>query len=560
VQSHVAGFDGRLEEVRGRSPPATIWAPDIILDLNCLATSGKSRGAVVLFNSAVFCFVFLPATLAGYYIFNGCGLGRWAIAWLVFASAVFYGWFSVPYLGMLAVLILFNYAMGVVLSRDFRAKRQRPALLIAGIAVNVAALGYFKYAGFFVGNANVLFGSDFLLQKIVLPIGISFFTFQKIAYLVDAYQGKAEEYDLLDFSLFVMYFPQLIAGPIVHHKEIIPQFRRCVGRHFRVEDLATGVALFTFGLIKKVVIADTLVDWSDPVFATAHAGQIPTLYKTWTAVLSFTLQIYFDFSGYTDMALGLAAMISIRLPLNFDSPYKATSIIEFWRCWHMTLSRFLRDYVYIPLGGNRCGSTRRLVNLMLTMLIGGLWHGAAWTFIAWGGLHGLYLVINHAWRHVSGKWSLPWRGTAAGRWTARLITFLAVAFAWVFFRSEDFATATTLLRGMGGLGGLGLPTKIFAFVTPGPAGALALLLVGVFLLPNSQQLLAGLHPALQAVNPAALGRLLRDLVVGRPIFAQDGSISLNATTGLAFAAMFMAAMLLQLLRTASVQPFIYFQF
>jgi alginate O-acetyltransferase complex protein AlgI len=537
----------------------------------------------VLFNSAIFCFVFLPTTLVGYYIFNACGLGRWAIAWLISASAVFYGWFSVPYLGMLALLILFNYATGVVLSRNFRAKQQRPALLIAGVAINVAVLGYFKYANFFIDNANTLFGSDFAMQKIVLPIGISFFTFQKIAYLVDAYQGKTKEYNLLDFSLFVMYFPQLIAGPIVHHREIIPQFLGSAGRRFRVEDLATGLALFTIGLVKKAVFADALVGWSDPVFATAHSGHVPALYETWTAVIAFAFQIYFDFSGYTDMALGLAAMIGIRLPLNFDSPYKATSIIEFWHRWHMTLSRFLRDYVYIPLGGNRHGPSRRLINLMLTMLIGGLWHGAAWAFIAWGGLHGLYLIINHAWRRVSGKWSLPWRGRAAGRWTARLLTFLAVVFAWVFFRSEDFATATIMLRGMGGLGGLGLPSgipdvveRVVAFFNLfgitidgqslanagalGRAGALALLLAGVFLLPNSQELLAGLRPSLQEVDPAAFGRRLRDFVIGRPIFTPDGSIRLSAATGLAFAVMFMAAMLLQSFRTTSVQPFIYFQF
>lgn len=537
----------------------------------------------MLFNSAVFICVFLPVTLVGYYLLNGQGLRRWAIAWLVFASCVFYGWFSVRYLALLAVLILLNYAIGVMLSRDFRAGRRRPVLLATGIILNLAVLGYFKYTNFFIDNVNVLFGADFVLQKILLPIGISFFTFQKIAYLVDAYRGEAEEYDLLDFSLFVMYFPQLIAGPIVHHREIIPQFLATAARRFHVDDLAAGIALFTIGLVKKVAIADTLVGWSDPIFAAAQAGQVPSLYAAWTGILSFTLQIYFDFSGYTDMALGLALMIGIRLPLNFNSPYQAVSIIDFWRRWHMTLSRFLRDYVYIPLGGNRRGPRRRTINLMLTMLLGGLWHGAAWTFVAWGALHGLYLIVNHAWQRLGSALRLPWRGTAAGRWTAWLITFLAVVLAWVFFRAESFSAAIAMLRGMAGLGGFGLPTDMSYFAQRvvglfslfgvtlegrwlvalgalGRGGALALLLAAVFLLPNSQQLLAGLRPALQKVDPSSLGRRLRNMLVGRPVFSPDGSLQLNAVTGFAFAAMFLAAMLWQSMRTTSLQPFIYFQF
>ncbi len=537
----------------------------------------------MLFNSAVFILVFLPVTLAGYYFLNERGLRRWAIAWLVVASAVFYGWFSVPYLAMLAVLILINYVLGVLLSQAFRACRRRPILLALGIAVNLGVLGYFKYTNFFIDDVNMAFGTHFVLLNILLPIGISFFTFQKIAYLVDAYRGEAEEYDLLDFSLFVMYFPQLIAGPIVHHKEMIPQFLSSSARRFNAEDLAAGLALFTLGLIKKVAIADTLAGWSDPVFAAAHSGQIPTLYAAWTGVLSFTFQIYFDFSGYTDMALGLALMIGIRLPLNFDSPYKATNIIEFWRHWHMTLSRFLRDYVYIPLGGNRRGPRRRFINIMLTMLIGGLWHGAAWTFVAWGGLHGAALVINHAWHRVSAGIWLPWRGRAAGRWTARLITFVAVVIAWVFFRAESFAAATSMLKGLTHFNHLGLPTQtshftqgatalfstfgvsiqgrwLVALNVLGRAGVLAILVGGVFLLPNSQQLLTSFRPSLQKVSPSKLGERLRTFMIGRAIFAPDGSIWLNGLTGCAFAALFLATMLSQALETTSLQPFIYFQF
>jgi alginate O-acetyltransferase complex protein AlgI len=243
----------------------------------------------MLFNSATFIFVFLPITLVGYYTLNALRLDRMAIAWLVAASAVFYAWFSIRYLVLLAVLIVFNYLMGVLLARDFQAGRRRPALLAFGIAVNLAVLGYFKYTNFFIHNINALFGADFLLRQIILPIGISFFTFQKIAYLVDAYRGETKEYDFLDFSLFVMYFPQLIAGPIVHHKEMIPQFAGSAGRRFDIQDLAAGLVLFTIGLIKKVVFADTLVSLADPVFAAAQGQHIPSLYDAWSGVLAFTL-------------------------------------------------------------------------------------------------------------------------------------------------------------------------------------------------------------------------------------------------------------------------------
>jgi D-alanyl-lipoteichoic acid acyltransferase DltB (MBOAT superfamily) len=537
----------------------------------------------VLFNSAIFIFVFLPITLAVYYGLNALRLDRMAIGWLVVASAVFYGWFSVRYLAMLAVLIVFNYVMGVLLARDFHAGRRRPALLALGVGINLAVLGYFKYTNFFIDNLNVLFGSDFVLRQIILPIGISFFTFQKIAYLVDAYRGETEEYDFLDFSLFVMYFPQLIAGPIVHHKEMIPQFVGSGARRFNAQDLAAGLVLFTIGLIKKAVFADTLVGLADPIFAAAQARHIPSLYDAWSGVLAFTLQIYFDFSGYTDMALGLALMMSIRLPLNFNSPYQTTNIIDFWRRWHMTLSRFLRDYLYIPLGGNRRGERRRFVNLMLTMLIGGLWHGAAWTFVAWGALHGIYLIINHAWLRVGGALRLPLRGTAAARGAAWLITFLAVAVAWVFFRSESFAAAVTMLRGMAGRGGLGAPSELsyvaqqlvsvfslFGFKIEGRwltllgvfgrAGMVGILLAAVAFLPNSQQMLAGLRPALQKVMPSRLGRWLGHMLVSRPFLEPDGSLRLTALTGFIFAGLFLAALAWQTMRTTSLQPFIYFQF
>jgi alginate O-acetyltransferase complex protein AlgI len=507
----------------------------------------------MLFNSTVFIFAFLPATLLGYYFLSGWGLWRGATAWLVLASAVFYGWFSIPYLMMLVVMTVFNYMVGVALSRDFAASRQRPILLTFGICVDLAVLGYFKYSNFFIENTNALFGADFGLQTILLPIGISFFTFQKIAYLVDAYRGEAEEYDLLDFSLFVMFFPQLIAGPIVHHKEIIPQFKEKASRRFIAENLAGGLALFTIGLGKKTIFADTLVQWADPIYAAASAGAQPSIFEAWTAALAFTFQIYFDFSGYTDMALGLALMVGIRLPLNFASPYKATSIVDFWRRWHITLSRFLRDYVYFPLGGNRKGQVRRYGNLVLTMLIGGLWHGASWTFVAWGALHGAYLMINHGWRSLRQRLGLQPANGPVGTWGARLFTFFAVVVAWVFFRAETFPAAVAVLRGMAGLGTWGEPTHLRHLA------CLAGLMGFVFLLPNSQQLLAGIRPAIETVKPQALG-ILRPLATLFRLATPNGAVILNALTGLAFALVFLAAILQQMGRSATLQPFIYFQF
>jgi D-alanyl-lipoteichoic acid acyltransferase DltB (MBOAT superfamily) len=507
----------------------------------------------MLFNSVVFIFVFMPITLAGYYLLNAYGLWRGASAWLVLASAVFYGWFSIPYLAMLVVLTLFNYCVGTALARDFRAGSPRVWLLAFGIGVDLAVLAYFKYMNFFIENVNVLFGGHFGMLTILLPIGISFFTFQKIAYLTDAYMGRTEEYDLLDFSLFVLFFPQLIAGPIVHHKEIIPQFRQAAAHTFSAENLAGGLALFAIGLCKKAVLADTLVRWSDPIFSASADGVAPSIYDAWTAALAFTFQIYFDFSGYTDMALGLALMVGIRLPINFASPYKATSIIDFWRRWHITLSRFLRDYVYIPLGGNRHGGARRYLNLLLTMLIGGLWHGAAWTFVVWGALHGFYLVVNHGWRHLRQRVGLPAMDGFYGVWAARLLTFFAVVVAWVFFRAQNFESAMAILRGMSGFGPWGQPEGIRRLAL------LAGLVAFVFFLPNSQQLLAGVRPALQSVEPAAVG-LLQRLGARARVLAPDGTLVLNSLTGLAVAAALLSALFLQELSAAAVKPFIYFQF
>ena len=338
----------------------------------------------MLFSSYIFLFVFLPVTLSGF-----CLLARFmgpkpAKLWLTMSSLVFYGWWNPVYVLLIVASMLFNFWFGRQIGRAVGAGRSGGLLLFWGVTANLLLLGYYKYANFFVGNVNVLCGTHWSLGRILLPLGISFFTFTQIAYLVDASRGVVCEYDLGDFLLFITFFPHLIAGPIIHHSEMMPQFRESKTYHFQWENLAVGLGIFSIGLFKKVVIADGLSPHVADVFGAAAAGN--SLYGTdaWAGVLSYTFQIYFDFSGYSDMAIALARMFGIILPLNFNSPYKAVNIIEFWRRWHMTLSRFLRDYLYIPLGGNRHGKFRRYLNLILTMGIGGLWHGAAWTFVLWG--------------------------------------------------------------------------------------------------------------------------------------------------------------------------------
>ena len=507
----------------------------------------------MLFNSNVFVFAFLPVTLIGFFLIGSQDWRRAAMAWLVLASMFFYGWFRWQYLLLFAVLVLFNYYYGIKLAHERRRGRASRVSLAAGLAVNLLVLAYFKYANFFIANTNWAFGSHFSPLNIILPLGISFFTFQKIAYLVDAYRGEAEEYSLLDFSLFVMYFPQLIAGPIVHHKEMIPQFRRAAILRPSATDLATGLTLFTIGLVKKILIADTVVRWSDPVFAAAQAGGAPSLTEAWTGAIAFSFQIYFDFSGYTDMALGLALMIGIRLPLNFNSPYKATNIIDFWRRWHMTLSRFLRDYVYFPLGGNRRGKPRRYLNLMATMLLGGLWHGAAWTFVAWGGLHGLYLIVNHAWRAL--RRGGPEDAGVVEAWASQIVTFLAVVVAWVFFRAEGFAAAFRMVNGMIGMNGITAPQQTLSHLAE-----LLILLVMVWMLPNSQELLVRFRPTLSAVATGRLPAPLRLIGTRAGLLSSDGSLALGALAGVTVGFVMFGTLLYQTLQSTTLLPFIYFQF
>lgn len=417
----------------------------------------------MLFSSYSFLFLFLPVTVIGYHILAGLKLSQLSRYWLVLASIFFYGSGEIEFLWLLAGSIVFNFCLGAALlaMQDDSSGHRRKSLLVAGVTVNLGALAWFKYRGFIGDVVGALTDTGLHLGEIILPLGISFFTFQQIAYLVDAARGKVPRTGFLNYTLFVTFFPQLVAGPIVHHAEMLPQFSQAGRATRRWEFISLGITAFVIGLFKKVVIADSIAGYATTVFAAADAGGVPTLYSSWAATAAYTFQIYFDFSGYSDMAIGLGYLFGIRLPVNFLSPYKATNMIDFWRRWHITLSRFLRDYLYIPLGGNRFGKAMRYRNLMLTMLLGGLWHGAGWTFLIWGGLHGLYLALNHLWQdHVGGQTAAAEQpsGWATGlhRWLARGLTLYLVALAWVFFRAESFSGAMTMVSAMHGFQGLSL--------------------------------------------------------------------------------------------------------
>jgi len=479
----------------------------------------------VLFNSVPFLFVFLPVLLVVFFRL-GRHSHRLAAAWLTAGSLFFYAWWNPAFVGLLLGSILFNFYVGRALARggDVGSARRR-RLLFVGVALDLLLLGFFKYANFFIGTVDAVLGAHYGFVDIVLPLGISFFTFTQIAFLVDAARGEAKEFDFIHYSLFVSYFPHLIAGPVLHHKEMMPQFAHAKTYRFSTEFFTVGLTMFALGLFKKVVLADGVAPFAAPLFAAAERGDALFFFQAWGGALAYTLQLYFDFSGYSDMAIGLSYLIGVRLPLNFDSPYKAVSITEFWRRWHMTLSRFLRDYLYIPLGGNRRGPAMRYVNLMITMLLGGLWHGAGWTFVVWGGLHGIYLVVHHGWQALRGRRDGHGRlGHVAGV----TLTFVAVVVGWVFFRAQSVDGAFAMLRAMSGLNGVTVPdvsvlresvagsllARVGVVFTPGGARDLVMtyawivaLLPIVFLAPNTQQILARFQPALDAVREAAGTRL-----------------------------------------------------
>ncbi|AFL69178.1 MBOAT family O-acyltransferase [Sulfurospirillum barnesii] len=393
----------------------------------------------MLFNSYEFVFVFLPVVFFGYFFLTSKRLVIVSKVWLVLGSLFFYAWWNIAYLPLILFSMLMNFGIGSSLGNNkVRLKISKKTILMFGVILNLTLLGYFKYSDFFIANFNLLSEKDVSLLHVALPLAISFFTFQQIAYLVDSYRNETKEYDLLNYALFVTFFPQLIAGPIVHHKEMMPQFFRTHNYVKNYKNIAIGIFIFSIGLFKKVVIADTFAIWATKGFDVA---QSLNLIEAWATSLSYTFQLYFDFSGYTDMAIGAALLFNITLPINFNSPYKALDIQDFWRRWHITLSRFLRDYIYIPLGGNRVGRGRNYINLFSVFLIGGLWHGASWMFVVWGALHGIAIVIHRMWVEC---------GFRLNRFLAWFITFNFINITWVFFRAKELEDALKILKGMFG--------------------------------------------------------------------------------------------------------------
>jgi len=383
----------------------------------------------MLFNSYEFIFMFLPVVFILFYALRR--FRQAAFLWLIGASLFFYSFWNTKLLPVILFSLLFNYGFVQLLRR----KPSKP-VLAAGIIVNLGMLGYYKYFNFFIENVNALFSADIRVQQIVLPLAISFFTFQQVAYLVDTYRGETRGHTVTEYVLFVVFFPQLIAGPIVKHDEMFPQFKNPSLFKIQWSNIEKGLTIFFIGLFKKTVIADTLAIWVQEGFD--RSAQL-NMVEGWISALSYTFQLYFDFSGYCDMAIGIALLFNIRLPVNFNSPYQSLNIQEFWKRWHMTLNRFLTTYLYIPLGGSKKGNARTYVNIMIIFLISGLWHGAGWTFIFWGFLHGLASVVCRLWRKT---------GITLAKPIAWAVTFLFVVFAWVFFRADNFTDAVNIVHAM----------------------------------------------------------------------------------------------------------------
>lgn len=496
----------------------------------------------MLYNSYPFIFGFLPITLLGFYLL-GARNRDWALLWLTAASLFFYAWWRPVNVLLITPSILINLGLARLLARDREQKPARARLvLICGIVFNLCFLGYFKYTMFFEGVSNDVFGSHIVLTHIILPLGISFITFQKIAFLADVYGGRVSAFTLREYALFVLFFPQLTAGPIVHYREMMPQFRAIPAR-FDNENVSVGLTLFSMGLAKKLLLADPLAPLVSPLYQQAANGGSLGLINGWIAALGFLLQIYFDFSGYSEMALGLARFFGIKLPVNFDSPLKASSIVDFWQRWHQTLTRFLTAYIYNPLTlrftrawvasgrkavGGRDMTVHAFIKLvmvptLITMFISGFWHGAGYTFLIWGSMHGVYIAMNHAWRQVRQQiWPGAKKYETSQAFIGWVVTFLEVTFAIVMFRASTVHGAVTIWGDMLGLHGVTLPEGVLARL--GSAGVwlrahgvqpdatsgavliqsvarVCILFAFVLILPNTLEILAAHEPAI-GVKPA----------------------------------------------------------
>lgn len=454
----------------------------------------------MVFSSYVFIFAFLPVVLSVYYALSNLKNGIYQRLFLIAASLFFYGYYNTKYLILITASIAVNYGIALAI-QTHRAKAGR-LFLVVGILFNVGLIGYFKYYDFFVENINAVFGCSFTLRRLLLPLGISFFTFQQLSFLISVWRAEEKVERFRDYCIFVTFFPQLVAGPIVLYSEMIPQFRDERRRFFHPDRFASGIWLFTVGLFKKAVIADTLALFADNGFGMTGLG----LAAGWITAISYTLQIYFDFSGYSDMAVGLGKMFNVDIPFNFRSPYRSESISEFWRRWHITLGRALSTYVYKPLGGNRRGLARTCLNLFLTFLVSGLWHGAAWTFVLWGALHGLFVVAERILDRPLKKIPKPVRVCG---------TFLVVTALWVLFRADGFRQALEVWRGMVAFGN---PAIAQLNTVVGTAAYIdfplafdcvyilvleAVLLFVVFRCPNSCDLLDRFRPSRKTMSVAA---------------------------------------------------------
>jgi alginate O-acetyltransferase complex protein AlgI len=502
----------------------------------------------MLFTQFIFIFIFVPLTLIGYFIIPRMFPQPAAqVVWLAAASLFFYGYWDIRFIPIIVVSIVANYLFGRAISTSPPGSFRRKGFLIVIITANLFALAFFKYTNFGISTYNALASAAILNRPIVLPLGISFFTFTQIAYLVDVYGGYKSESNFSKYVLFVTYFPHLIAGPILHHGEMMPQFGTDENRRFSAERFAIGITIFSIGLFKKAVIADGFALIAGPVFARAATGDL-AFHDAWYGALAYSLQIYFDFSGYSDMAVGLSTMFRVSLPFNFNAPYKSQSIIEFWRRWHISLSRFLRDYLYIQLGGNRRGESMRNVNLAATMLLGGLWHGAGWTFVIWGGLHGMYLAVNHNWLRLIKRIPTLARFSTTRNYAilALLLTQLCVVVAWVFFRATSFDASIRMLSAMFRIGGRNL-SQYSSLVDHSALAAIAIGYLICLLLPN-------------------INDLFRDLKVGFSIYDNHGTWSLvqlrwGPRTVWALTSVGMLAIgLFVTLISGEISPFLYFQF
>jgi len=504
----------------------------------------------MVFSSLEFIYLFLFPTLGVFIVLRHLKWEKGIIYWLILTSLIFYAWWSVSYLTLLLLSVIINFGFHKLLL----IYHSRTILTLATV-MNLATLAYYKYADFLIDNINNLAHTQFPMLNVILPLAISFFTFQQISFLFDTYHNKISQCDFAKYCLFVVFFPQLIAGPIVLQKHTIPQFNLSVFTKPLFMNLAVGGTLFAIGLFKKIVLADSMAPTANDVFDLALTGNAVPFEAAWLGIFAYTFQIYFDFSGYCDMALGLARMFSITLPINFNSPYHATSIVDFWRRWHITLSGFLRDYLYIPLGGSRSGKVRQYASLTITMLLGGLWHGASWTFVFWGLLHGIYLTINHGWSALTKNVVLPdYIPAFLPKLLSQLLTFLVVMIAWVFFRAESFDAALSILEGMSG------QTDFYTYKMWGGVLSqgstlwwqIVALLIVVFYLPNSIVLTQKYSPVLKfpkAMKNDSLTTFLRGKLIWNP----------NKTWSTA-ALVMISSSLYYLYSSNNITEFIYFNF